>query len=45
MGQTIAFEGQDFRAVGTSVDVAELDGERLLRVVKPEDTMEPDVPT
>ena len=45
MGQAIAFEGQNFRAVGTSVDVAELDGERLLRVVKPEDNMEPDVPT
>lgn len=32
-------------AVGASVDEAKVDGERVVRVVKPEDDREPDVPT
>ena len=45
MTNSVNFQDQAFVPVGTSVGLAELDGEQLIRVVKPEENTEPDVPT
>ena len=45
MANFVIFQDQTFVPVGTSVGLAELDGEQLIRVVKPEENTEPDVPT
>ena len=45
MTNSVIFQDQTFVPVGTSVGLAELDGEQLIRVVKPEENTEPDVPT
>lgn len=42
---SVIFQEQTFVPVGTSVGLTELDGEQLIRVVKPEENVEPDVPT
>lgn len=42
---SVIFQDQTFVPVGTSVGLTELDGEQLIRVVKPEENIEPDVPT
>jgi hypothetical protein len=42
---SVIFQDQAFVPVGTSVGLAELDGEQLIRVVKPEENTEPDVAT
>lgn len=42
---SVIFQEQAFVPVGTSVGLTELDGEQLIRVVKPEENVEPDVPT
>ena len=42
---SVVFQNQTFVPVGTSVGLTELDGEQLIRVVKPEENTEPDVPT
>lgn len=41
----ITFEQETYTPVGTSVEVATLEGTDVLRVVKPEDNREPDVAT
>lgn len=41
----VAFEDARYEAVGTRVEVMDLDGEQVLRVIKPETNREPDVPT
>ena len=45
MTNSVNFQDQAFVPVGTSVGLAELDGEQLIRVVKPEENTEPDVAT
>ena len=45
MTNSVIFQDQTFVPVGTSVGLTELDGEQLIRVVKPEENTEPDVPT
>ena len=45
MTNSVTFQDQQFIPVGTSVGLTELDGEQLIRVVKPEENTEPDVPT
>lgn len=45
MTNSVTFQDQTFVPVGTSVGLAELDGEQLIRVVKPEENTEPDVAT
>ena len=45
MTNSVTFQGQQYIPVGTSVGLTELDGEQLIRVVKPEENTEPDVPT
>jgi len=45
MTDAIIFDDQTFVPVGVSAGLAELDGERVMRVVKPEHNTEPDVPT
>lgn len=45
MTNSVIFQDQTFVPVGTSVGLAELDGEQVLRVVKPEENAEPDVAT
>lgn len=42
---SIIFQDQTFVPVGASVGLTELDGEQLIRVVKPEENTEPDVAT
>ncbi len=42
---SVIFQDQTFVPVGVSVGLTELDGEQLIRVVKPEENVEPDVPT
>ena len=42
---SVIFQDQAFVPVGVSVGLTELDGEQLIRVVKPEENVEPDVPT
>lgn len=42
---SIIFQDQTYVPVGASVGLTELDGEQLIRVVKPEENTEPDVPT
>ena len=45
MTNSVIFQDQTYVPVGTSVGLTELDGEQLIRVVKPEENTEPDVPT
>lgn len=45
MTNSVIFQDQTYVPVGTSVGLIELDGEQLIRVVKPEENTEPDVPT
>ena len=45
MTNSVIFQNQTYVPVGTSVGLTELDGEQLIRVVKPEENTEPDVPT
>jgi hypothetical protein len=45
MTNSVIFQDQQYIPVGTSVGLAELDGEQLIRVVKPEENAEPDVAT
>ena len=45
MTNSIIFQNQTFVPVGTSAGITELDGEQLIRVVKPEQNTEPDVAT
>jgi hypothetical protein len=45
MTNSVTFQNQVFVPVGTSVGLTELDGEELIRVVKPEENTEPDVAT
>ena len=45
MTNSVIFQDQTYVPVGTSVGLTELDGEQLIRVVKPEENAEPDVPT
>ena len=45
MINSIIFQDQTDVPVGTSVGLTELDGEQLIRVVKPEENTEPDVAT
>ena len=45
MTNSVTFQGQQYIPVGTSVGLTELDGEQLIRVVKPEENTEPDVAT
>ena len=45
MTNSVIFQDQTFIPVGTSVGLTELDGEQLIRVVKPEENTEPDVAT
>lgn len=42
---SIIFQDQTYVPVGASVGLTEFDGEQLIRVVKPEENTEPDVPT
>ena len=45
MTNSVIFQDQRYIPVGTSVGLAELDDEQLIRVVKPEENAEPDVAT
>ena len=45
MTNSVIFQDQTFVPVGASVGLTELDGEQLIRVVKPEENTEPDVAT
>ena len=45
MTNSVIFQNQTYVPVGVSVGLTELDGEQLIRVVKPEENTEPDVPT
>ena len=45
MTNSIIFQNQTFVPVGASVGLTELEGEQLIRVVKPEQNTEPDVAT
>ena len=45
MTNSVIFQNQTFIPVGASVGLTELDGEQLIRVVKPEENTEPDVAT
>ena len=45
MINSVIFQDQTFVPVGASVGLTELDGEQLIRVVKPEENTEPDVAT
>ena len=45
MTNSVIFQDQTFIPVGTSVGLTDLDGEQLIRVVKPEENTEPDVAT
>ena len=45
MTDSVIFQNQTFVPVGVSVGLAEVDDERIIRVVKPESNNEPDVPT
>ena len=45
MAHAVTFQDQSFVPVGTCVGLTELDGEQLIRVVKPEENTEPDVAT
>ena len=45
MTNSVIFQDQTYVPVGTSVGLTELDGEQLIRVVKPEENTEPDVAT
>jgi hypothetical protein len=45
MINTVLFQDKTYVPVGTSVGLTELDGEQLIRVVKPEENTEPDVAT
>ncbi len=45
MTNSVIFQNQTYVPVGTNVGLTELDGEQLIRVVKPEENTEPDVPT
>ena len=45
MAELIETKVESFEAVGVALDAAELEGETLVRVVKPENNREPDVPT
>ena len=45
MANCIMFQDQTYVPVGVSAGLVMLDGEQLIRVVKPEENIEPDVPT
>lgn len=45
MINSIIFQDQSFIPVGVSIGLTELDGEQVIRVVKPEENVEPDVAT
>ncbi|MBR3224365.1 MAG: hypothetical protein IKF78_03490 [Atopobiaceae bacterium] len=45
MTNSVTFQNNTYVPVGTSVGLTELDGEQLIRVVKPEENTEPDVAT
>ena len=45
MTNHISFQDQTFVPVGVDAGLSTCDGEAVLRVIKPEDNMEPDVPT
>ena len=45
MTNSVIFQNQTYVPVGVSVGLTELDGEQLIRVVKPEENTEPDVAT
>ena len=45
MTDSVIFQDQTYVPVGVSVGLTELDGEQLIRVVKPEENTEPDVAT
>ena len=45
MTDSVIFQNQPYVPVGVSVGLTELDGEQLIRVVKPEENTEPDVAT
>ena len=45
MTNSVIFQDKTYVPVGASVGLAELDGEQLIRVVKPEENTEPDVAT
>ena len=45
MTDSVVFQGQTYVPVGVSVGLTELDGEQLIRAVKPEENTEPDVAT
>ena len=45
MTNSVTFQNNTYVPVGASVDLTELDGEQLIRVVKPEENAEPDVAT
>lgn len=45
MTNCIVFQDQTYVPVGVSAGLVTLDGEQLIRVVKPEENNEPDVPT
>ncbi len=45
MVNSITFQDKNYVPVGASVGITELDGEQLIRVVKPEENTEPDVAT
>lgn len=45
MTDFVSFQNQTFVPVGVDVGLSVCEGETVLRVIKPEDNMEPDVPT
>jgi hypothetical protein len=45
MVNSITFQDKSYVPVGASIGITELDGEQLIRVVKPEENTEPDVAT
>ncbi|MBR2683484.1 MAG: hypothetical protein IKE22_09495, partial [Atopobiaceae bacterium] len=45
MTNSVTFQDKTYVPVGASVGLTELDGEQLIRVVKPEENTEPDVAT
>ena len=45
MTNSVIFQNKTYVPVGASVGLTELDGEQLIRVVKPEENTEPDVAT
>ena len=45
MVNSVTFQVKSYVPVGASVGISELDGEQLVRVVKPEENTEPDVAT